>query len=104
MEVWDVEVWDVEVWVGMYNNVFFTGRKEIAKFNSKTEDSEGENHKSHEEEKEEGRGSNISRGLCTVWNLMTSLTRDLLLGPPTNISDCLNAFFGPSELKGTEQD
>ena len=41
-----------------------------------------------------------SRGLCTVWNLVTTLTKDILVGPPTNLHDCLNAFFDTSELKG----
>ena len=31
---------------------------------------------------------------------MTALTRDYVSGPPTDIRDCLNAFFDTSELKG----
>ena len=86
------------------------GRKEIAKFNSKVESSGGEGGRGkrgvvekeggEEEEEEEGRQSNISRGFCTVWNYVTTFTRDLLVGPPTDLHNCLNAFFDASELKG----
>ena len=78
-------------------NWLFVGRKELAKINSKTENS-GEDKGSGEES---GRGrSSLSRGLSTVWNFMTALTRDYVTGPPTDIRNCLNAFFDVSELKG----
>lgn len=44
--------------------------------------------------------SNISRGLCSVWNYVSTLTRDLLVGPPTDLDNCVNAFFDTSDLKG----
>ena len=75
------------------------GRKELAKINSKAENS-GEDKGSGEEG---GRGrSSLSRGLSTVWNFMTALTRDYVTGPPTDIRNCLNAFFDVSELKGMQ--
>ena len=67
------------------------GRKEMAKSSQKMEGSG--------EPKQDP--STLSRGFCTVWNFVTSLTRDLFVGPPTDIRDCLNAFFDTSELKGT---
>ena len=66
------------------------GRKEMAKSSQKMEGSG--------EPKQDP--STLSRGFCTVWNFVTSLTRDLFVGPPTDIRDCLNAFFDTSELKG----
>ena len=44
-------------------------------------------------------GSSFSRGLCSVINLVSQV-RDMFAGPPTDIHDCLDAFFDPSELKG----
>ena len=76
----------------------FVGRKEIAKINSKVE--HGGEEKGGGEESGRSRSS-LSRGLSTVWNFMTALTRDYVTGPPTNINDCLNTFFDASELKGT---
>lgn len=73
------------------------GRKEIAKINSKAE--HGGEDKGGGEESGRGRSS-FSRGLSTVWNFMTALTRDYVTGPPTDIRDCLNAFFDASDLKG----
>lgn len=76
----------------------FVGRKEIAKINSSKAEHGGEEKGGGEES---GRGrSSLSRGLSTVWNFMTALTRDYVTGPPTNIHDCLNAFFDASELRG----
>lgn len=70
----------------------------MAKFNSKLE--AGPEDKGASEEGD-GRGkSTFRRGFCTVWNFMTALTRDYFIGPPTEIGDCLNAFFDTSELKG----
>ena len=67
-----------------------TGRKEMAKF-----------------QKENGKGeeagnskSALSRGICSVWGFVTALTRDLLVGPPTDLQNCLGAFFDTSDLKG----
>ena len=81
----------------MITYLLFSGRKEISKMNSKAEHS-GED-KVGGEEGGKGRSS-LSRGLSTVWNFMTALTRDYVTGPPTDIRDCLNAFFDASELKG----
>lgn len=69
----------------------------MVKFNQKLE---GEESASMEEQKPEVPKTTLSRGFCTVWNFVTALTRDLLMGPPTEITDCLNAFFDTSELKG----
>ena len=77
----------------------FVGRKEIAKINSSKAEHGGEEKGGGEGESGRGRSS-LSRGLSTVWNFMTALTRDYVSGPPTNIHDCLNAFFDASELKG----
>jgi len=66
------------------------GRKEMAKFNQKLEGSV--------ERKQDP--STLSRGFCTVWSFVTALTKDFFVGPPTDIRDCLNAFFDASELKG----
>lgn len=53
-----------------------------------------------------GRGSGGGGGggsggalLCTVINLVSQM-RDIFSGPETNLHDCLDAFFEPSELKG----
>ena len=46
-----------------------------------------------------GGGGTFSRGLCTVINLMSQV-REMFSGPETNLHDCLDAFFDPSELKG----
>lgn len=73
-----------------------SGRKEIAKFNSRAESSGGGGGGGQEDEE----GETISRGFCTVWNYMTTLTRDLIVGPPTDLENCLTAFFDSSELKG----
>ena len=70
----------------------------MAKYNSKSDAGPDEKGSS---EDVGGRGkSTLSRGFCTVWNFMTALTRDYFIGPPTDIDDCLNAFFDTSELKG----
>ena len=71
------------------------GRKEVAKF--KVEKRTGV------EEKEPPK-STLNRGFCSVWSFVTALTRDILVGPPTDIGDCLNAFFDASELKGRVSD
>ena len=68
------------------------GRKEMAKFNQKSD--------GHVERKQDP--STLSRGFCTVWSFVTALTKDLFVGPPTDIRDCLNAFFDASELKGID--
>ena len=44
-------------------------------------------------------GGTFSRGLCTVISLVSQV-RDMFTGPETNLHDCLDAFFDPSELKG----
>lgn len=76
----------------------FVGRKEIAKINSSKAEHGGEEKGGGEES---GRSrSSLSRGLSTVWNFMTALTRDYVTGPPTNIHDCLSAFFDTSKLEG----
>lgn len=62
----------------------------MAKFNQKLEGSV--------ERKQDP--STLSRGFCTVWSFVTALTKDFFVGPPTDIRDCLNAFFDASELKG----
>ena len=80
----------------------FVGRKEIAKINSSKAEHGGEEKGGGEGESGRGRSS-LSRGLSTVWNFMTALTRDYVTGPPTNIHDCLNAFFEASDLKGTKK-
>ena len=49
--------------------------------------------------REGGGGGTFSRGLCTVINLMSQV-REMFSGPETNLHDCLDAFFDPSELKG----
>ena len=69
----------------------------MAKFNSKVE--HGGEEKVGGEDSGRGRSS-LSRGLSSVWNFMTALTRDYVSGPPTDIRDCLNAFFDTYELKG----
>ena len=57
-------------------------------------------------QKESGKGdeaggkSAFSRGFCSVLNFVTALTRDLLVGPPTDLQNCLSAFFDTSVLKG----
>ena len=71
------------------------GRKEIAKFNSKQEGGEGGENEDRDKE-----AGPISRGFCSVWNYVSTLTRDLLMGPPTDLDNCLNAFFDTSCLKG----
>lgn len=35
----------------------------------------------------------------TVFSLMSHV-KEMFSGPITNLHDCLDAFFGPSELKG----
>ena len=58
-------------------------------------------------QKESGKGeeaggkSALSRGFCSVLNFVTALTRDLFVGPPTDLQNCLSAFFDTSVLKGT---
>ena len=74
------------------------GRKEIAKFNSKLEGDEGGVDVGEGGDKEVS--TTISRGLCSVWNYVSTLTRDLLVGPPTDLDNCVNAFFDTSDLKG----
>ncbi len=72
-----------------------SGRKEMAKYSQKEvggAEAKGE---------EPSKGA-LSRSFCTVWNLVSTLTKDLLVGPPTNLHDCLNAFFDTSELKGRD--
>ena len=70
------------------------GRKEMAKSQQRVE-------KEPPEPSPAGgkSGSSFSRGLCTVINLVSQV-RDMFAGPPTEIRDCLDAFFDPSELKG----
>ena len=65
----------------------------MAKYNQKAEGGEGE-------KLEVANKGALSRGFCSVWNLVTALTRDFFVGPPTDLNDCLNAFFDTSELKG----
>ena len=60
-----------------------------------------ENVEQEGEEEVVERKSVFSRGFCTVLNFMATLTKDILVGPPTDIKDCLNAFFDVSDLKGT---
>lgn len=72
-----------------------TGRKEIAKFNSKVEGDGVDGVDGGDKDV-----SHISRGLCSVWNYVSTLTRDLLVGPPTDLDNCVNAFFDTSDLKG----
>lgn len=43
---------------------------------------------------------NLRRRFCSVLNCVSTLTRDLIIGPNTGITDCLNAFFDDCELKG----
>ena len=75
----------------------FVGRKEMAKFSRKLEDS-SEGDQSDEREREGD--SVLKRGLCSMLNIVSTLTRDLISGPPTDLQDCLNAFFDACELKG----
>jgi len=42
---------------------------------------------------------NLSK-MCSLWNVFKSL----FLEPPTNIYDCLHAFFDASELKGERRE
>ena len=70
------------------------GRKEMAKTHHR-----GEKESSEPSPAGGKSGNSFSRGLCTVINLMSQV-RDMFAGPPTDIYDCLDAFFDPSELKG----
>ena len=65
------------------------GRKEMTKFQK--ESGKGD---------EAGGKSAFSRGFCSVLNFVTALTRDLFVGPPTDLQNCLSAFFDTSVLKG----
>ena len=40
--------------------------------------------------------NDLSQKVCSIWNVFKSF----FLEPPTNIYDCLHAFFDTSELKG----
>ena len=42
----------------------------------------------------------LSKKFCQALNVVYEFTRDYITSPPTNIDDCLRAFFGASELKG----
>lgn len=53
-------------------------------------------------QEEEENGRSLGQGLCTVWNIVTTFTRDWFTGPSTDLGDCLNAFFDTSELRGKD--
>ena len=72
----------------------FPGRKEMAKSQQRTEGELTEPKDSPASGKKSGGA--FSRGLINL----VSQVRDMFAGPPTDIQDCLDAFFDPSELKG----
>ena len=72
-----------------------SGRKEMAKSHHRTEKEPTD----PKDPPTTGKSGTLSRGLCTVINLVSQV-RDMFSGPPTIIQDCLDAFFDPSELKG----
>ena len=69
------------------------GRKELEKFVYKEEDTAD---KVSEDSMQTQEG--LSKKMCSIWNVF----RSFFLDPPTNIYDCLHAFFDTSELKGEE--
>ncbi|XP_064396159.1 ubiquitin carboxyl-terminal hydrolase 20-like isoform X2 [Halichondria panicea] len=71
------------------------GRKEMNKFSRKPDDScDGG------DQSEESSRNNFKQGFCSVFSYVSTFTRDLFVGPPTDLQDCLNAFFDACELKG----
>lgn len=52
------------------------------------------------DQSEESSRNNFKQGFCSVFSYVSTFTRDLFVGPPTDLQDCLNAFFDACELKG----
>ncbi len=67
------------------------GRKELEKVVSKEEEAAS---KTSEENSQPHDG--FSQKMCSIWNVLKFFFTE----PPTNIYDCLHAFFDVSELKG----
>ena len=50
------------------------------------------------EERDPEPSSSARKSLCNLFSKARDWTRDLILGPPTSLDDCLNVFFDKCDL------
>ena len=74
------------------------GRKEMSKMRKVVEEEGGRD--VSPAEKDHQQQQSLGSKVCGVMKLLMGLTRELISGPATTLSDCLEAFFDTSELTG----